>query len=126
MKPLILENERVKLELLSTLNYKLLEPIAKEKDLIYYSPSDISTPKKLENYVLKAIKQFEEKTAIPFIIYDKQLNSYAGSTRFGHINWVNKTLHIGWTWIGYKFQGTGLNNNIKTLMLNYAFDTLNF
>ena len=35
-------------------------------------------------------------------------------------------MHIGWTWIGHKFQGTGLNVNMKFLMLQYAFETLEF
>ena len=35
-------------------------------------------------------------------------------------------LHIGWTWIGKQFQGTGLNINMKYLMLQYAFETLQF
>lgn len=35
-------------------------------------------------------------------------------------------LHIGWTWIGHRFQGTGLNVNMKFLMLQYAFETLEF
>lgn len=35
-------------------------------------------------------------------------------------------MHIGWTWIGSQFQGTGLNTNIKFLMLEYAFEILKF
>jgi RimJ/RimL family protein N-acetyltransferase len=35
-------------------------------------------------------------------------------------------MHIGWTWIGKQFQGTGLNTNMKFLMLQYAFETLEF
>ena len=34
--------------------------------------------------------------------------------------------HIGWTWIGKQFQGTGLNKHMKFLMLQYAFETLKF
>lgn len=121
-----LENNRVKLSLLDLSNYKYLEPIAQEKDLIFYSPSDISTPEKLRNYVEVAVNGYYNKTIIPFLIYDKEKQMYAGSTRFGLINWKNKVLHIGWTWIGHNFQGTGLNENMKFLMLQYAFETLEF
>ena len=107
-------------------NYKNLEAIAQEKDLIFYSPSNISTPEKLRDYVQVAVDGYYHKTTIPFIIYDKEKQAYAGSTRFGLINWNNKVLHIGWTWIGHQFQGTGLNANIKFLMLQYAFETLDF
>jgi len=121
-----IENKRVKLSALSLENYHHLIDIAQEEHLIYYSPSDISSPEKLKSYVEVALKGFEDKTTIPFIIYDKEKQQYAGSTRFGLIHWKNKVLHIGWTWIGHEFQGTGLNSHMKFLMLQYAFETLNF
>jgi len=121
-----LENDRVKLSLLSMTNYERLLDIAQEKDLIYYSPSDISTPQKLRAYVEVAINGFYNKTIIPFIIYDKKKQAYAGSTRFGLIDSINSVLHIGWTWIGRDFQGTGLNKHMKFLMLQYAFEVLAF
>lgn len=121
-----LEDERVKLSLIDLSNYKHLEAIAQEKDLIYYSPSDISTPDKLRTYIEAAVDGYYHNTTIPFIIYDKQQKAYAGTTRFGYINNTNKVLHIGWTWLGRAFQGTGLNTHVKYLMLEYAFETLNF
>ena len=121
-----LENEFVKLTLLDLSNYKHLSEIAKTKDLIYYSPSDISTEEKLKDYVQIAVDGYYHKTTIPFIIYDKIKQAFAGSTRFGLINWHNKVLHIGWTWIGQEFQGSGLNKHIKFLMLQYAFENLGF
>lgn len=122
----ILENERVILSPLTLDNYHHLIPIALEKDLVYYSPSDISTSEKLRDYTKVALEGFQNKTAMPFIIYDKQKKQYAGSTRFGLINWKNKLAHIGWTWIGHDFQGSGLNKHMKFLMLQYAFETLEF
>lgn len=121
-----LENRRVQLTLLDFNNYTKLEAIAQEKDLIFYSPSDISTSEKLKTYVTVALNDYQHKSTIPFIIYDKKKQAYAGSTRFGLINWESQVLHIGWTWIGNKFQGTGLNINMKYLMLCYAFESLEF
>lgn len=121
-----LENERVKLMLLDLSNYEHLSEIAQEKDLIFYSPSDISSQEKLKAYVQVAVDGYYHRTIIPFIIFDKQVGKYAGSTRFGLINWNNKVLHIGWTWIGRVFHGTGLNTNMKYLMLKYAFEELLF
>ena len=126
MKTPILENKRVKLSLLTIDNYEELLDIAQEKDLIYYSPSNISSPEHLKNYVKVAIDGYRKETIIPFIIYDKKYEKFAGSTRFGLIDCNNQLLHIGWTWIGHNFQGTGLNTNMKFLMLQYAFETLEF
>jgi RimJ/RimL family protein N-acetyltransferase len=121
-----LENNRVKLSLLDLSNYEHLFSIAKQDKLIQFSPSKIDTPETLRSYVQTAVDGYYHKTIIPFIIYDKQAKAYAGSTRFGLIHWKNKVLHIGWTWIGKAFQGTGLNAHMKFLMLLYAFETLEF
>ena len=126
MKVPNLENERVKLSLLDLSNYKHLLPIAQQENLVQYSPSDISTPEKLKDYVETAVDGYYHKTAIPFIIFDKTKNAYAGSSRYMNINWNYKVLEIGSTWIGREFQGTGLNTHAKFLMLEYAFETLGF
>ena len=121
-----LENEVVRLSLLDLSNYHQLQEIASEKDLLQYSPSDIASPNTLKDYVTTAVDDYYKKTGIPLIIFDKTKNAYAGCTRFGQINWHNKVLHIGWTWIGAEFQGTKLNQNMKFLMLKYAFEVLEF
>ncbi|HEY5689636.1 MAG TPA: GNAT family protein [Yeosuana sp.] len=126
MKVPALENDRVKLSLLDLSNFKHLLLVSQQENLTQYSPSDISTPEKLKEYVEIAVDGYYQKTTIPFIIYDKRMQAYAGSTRFGLISWKNKVLQIGWTWIGKEFQGTGLNVNMKSLMLQYAFETLEF
>lgn len=126
VKTTTIENYRAKLTLLDSSNYENLELIAQEKDLLAFSPSDISSPEKLKAYVQVAIDGYKNEAVIPFLIYDKEKQAYAGSSRFGLINWKNKVLHIGWTWIGHNFQGTKLNVNVKFLMLQYAFETLKF
>ena len=121
-----MENDRVKLSPLSLENYENLLPIASQKKLVKFSPSDIETPETLKKYVLTALEQKAQKSSIPFIIFDKATQTYAGSTRYMHIDWKNKVLHIGSTWIGREFQGSGLNMEMKRLMLHYAFRDLNF
>lgn len=123
---IILENERVKLSPLTLQNFESLIPVASQENLVQYSPSDIATPSSLKNYVEIALQQVKAGTSIPFIIYDKQNNAFAGCTRYMNMNHRNKVLHIGSTWIGREFQGTGLNTQMKNLMLDYAFTTLDF
>jgi len=121
-----LENDRVKLSPLSLENYPLLNTVAMQPGLVRYSPGNIENPLGLKTYVDNAIEARAYKKAIPFIIYDKSVNSYAGSTRYMHIDWKHKVLHIGATWIGREFHGTGLNTEIKKLMLAYAFEDMDF
>lgn len=119
-----LENNRVKLSLLDLSNYKHLIPIAQQDNLVQYSPIKIDTPEDLKAYVQDAVDGFYQKTAIPFIVFDKLTHSYAGNTHFMNINWHNRVAEIGSTWIGREFHGSGLNKHMKFLMLQYAFETL--
>ena len=121
-----LENEYVKLEPLTMENYLHLIPIASQEKLVQYSPSDIETPESLKYYVETALKQQQLNQSIPFIIYDKKTETYAGCTRFMNINWQHKVLEIGSTWIGREFHGSGLNKQMKNLLLNYVFDEMGF
>lgn len=121
-----LENNRVILTPLGLDNYLELAAVAKEKNLIQYSPSTIETEAELKNYVLKALEQNNNSQAIPFLVYDKQSQAYAGCTRYMNIDWINKNLEIGSTWIGKNFQGTGLNGKMKRLMIDYAFQNMGF
>lgn len=123
---IILENERVRLSALTLDNFHLLHDIAAQDKLVQYSPSNIATKDGLKEYVETALEQQRLKTAIPFIVYDKKTNKYAGSTRYMHIHWTNKVLHIGSTWIGREFQGSGLNGQMKFLMLDHAFEKMDF
>ncbi|WP_209403097.1 GNAT family N-acetyltransferase [Pseudozobellia sp. WGM2] len=126
IKTFTLENSFVKLSPLTLENFKELSSIASQEKLVQYSPSDIESADSLKNYVEIALEQQTNKTSIPFIIYDKTKQSFAGTTRYMNIDWRNKVLHIGSTWIGREFHGSGLNSNIKFLMLNHAFDVMDF
>ncbi|TBN04438.1 N-acetyltransferase [Hyunsoonleella flava] len=124
--PITLENNRVKLSPLTLDNYSHLITIGSEPNLVQYSPSKVDTPKDLKAYVETALEWQDNNTAIPFIVFDKAVNAYAGTSRYMNISWHHSVLEIGATWIGRKFQGTDLNMNMKFLMLQHAFETLNF
>ena len=57
-------------------------------------------------------------------ISDKKTNRIAGCTRLADISWKEDRGQIGLTWIGHDFQGSGLNKDMKFLILNYGFDKL--
>lgn len=121
-----LENDFAKLSPITMDNFHELIPVASQEKLVQYSPSDIETPESLKNYVQIALNQKENGTSIPFIIFDRRAQKYAGSTRYMNIDIKNKTVEIGSTWIGREFHGTGLNTHMKHLMLNYAFNQMDF
>jgi len=122
----VLADERVELAPLRLDNYEALIPIGQQEKLVQYSPSAIATPKSLKAFVETALQLKDNRAAIPFIVFDKAVGKYAGSTRYMNIDWRNKVLEIGSTWIGREFQGTGLNGHMKRLMIDHAFHEMAF
>ena len=126
IETITLENERARLSPLTLENYTNLESVASEYKLIQYSPSDIESPAALRTYVETALAQQKKNSSLPFIIYDKKVMAFAGCTRYMNIDYRNKVLEIGSTWIGKIFQGSGLNSEMKHLLINHAFNGLGF
>jgi N-acetyltransferase len=126
-KDIQLENERVLLRPLQENDWTHLLKVASEhKDLVQYSPYLIHTESYLKEFINTAVKNRINKTHYPFIIFDKRTQEYAGSTSFWNVSNKDKRLEIGVTWIGKDFQRTGLNRQCKFLLMQYAFDVLEF
>ncbi|RAJ31893.1 GNAT family N-acetyltransferase [Pedobacter cryoconitis] len=122
---IILENERALIRPLSLADYEHLLPFSlNEPEIWHYSLTRPDSAEKLTAYIKAAVDDQEKGNSYTFIIFDKQTNSYAGSTRYYDIQQTYKTLLLGYTWYGGDFQGTGLNKNCKYLLLKYAFEEL--
>jgi len=124
-KNYILEDHRVLLRPLNEEDFAHLLPFSlNEPNLWKYSLISASGEKGLQNYIGIALEAKAAGKEFPFIVFDKQTNEYAGSTRFYDINLPFKTLQLGYTWYGKKFHGTGLNKHCKYLLLSFAFEKL--
>jgi len=122
-----LENERVLLVPLEMKHLELLMPISdQDPDLLLFSPSRFGSREFLREYFEVALNKRKAGERYPFVIYDKESSSYAGSTSFGNVSAEHRRLEIGWTWIGRRYQRTGLNRQCKYLLLQYAFEQLGY
>ncbi len=95
-----------------------------EPEIWAFSLVPVAGEENLKRYISTAIEGRKEGKEYPFIVFDKRTQEYAGSTRFYDIQLQNKTLQLGYTWYGEKFQGTGLNKHCKYLLLQFAFEEL--
>jgi RimJ/RimL family protein N-acetyltransferase len=121
----ILENDRVILRPLVVEDVENLLPYSlQEPDLWTYSLIHAIGKEGLINYIKLAIEGRLSEKEYPFIVFDKLNNQYTGTTRFYDIQLNNKSLQIGYTWYGQRFQGTGLNKHCKFLLLTFAFEKL--
>jgi RimJ/RimL family protein N-acetyltransferase len=95
---IVLENKRVRLEPLGDIHLVELLPIAiSHPNLLKYSPSPFGTEEQLQENIRKAIDSRADKQRYPFVIFDKQNNTYVGSTSYGNISIKDQRLEIGWT-----------------------------
>ena len=124
-KNYILEDDAVLLRPLEQSDFNNLLPFAlNEQDLWKFSLVGAEGEDGLRNYMNITLNARKEAKEYPFIVFDKRTNEYAGSTRFYDIQLAFKTLQLGYTWYGKKFQGTGLNKHCKFLLLSLAFERL--
>lgn len=84
--------------------------------------------RELEQYMSEALSERERGQGLPFVICDAATRSPLGSTRFNYIQrWGGKpaeqwdAVEIGWTWLTPTVQRTGVNREMKWLMLEHAF-----
>jgi RimJ/RimL family protein N-acetyltransferase len=61
---------------------------------------------------------------MPFVVFDKDEQKICGCTSFGNISFFDKRIEIGWTWLGERFLGTGVNRQAKFALLSFAFDVM--
>lgn len=120
----ILEDERCLLRPLIAEDLDALWGIARQTELWQYMNSKVRSREELKAYVETVLREQEQGRAIPFVIIDKNTYEVAGSTRYLNIAPEHKRLEIGGTWIGKRFQGTGLNKHMKFMMLEYAFQIM--
>lgn len=120
-----MENDRVRLIPLHHQDIdKILHFSENEPELWNFSLQPANGLENLKNYIDIALDGRKQENAYPFIVFDKQTNQYAGSTRFYDIQKNHNTVQLGYTWYGKQFQGTGINKQCKLLMLEFAFETL--
>jgi len=66
----------------------------------------------------------EAPDQLPFAIVETLKGKAVGSTRYLNIRPEHRSLEIGWTWLGQEWQRTGINTEVKLLLLSHAFERL--
>jgi RimJ/RimL family protein N-acetyltransferase len=123
---LILHNDLVRLRPLVHEDYNSLVTITGDSPMWLYFTSDLSVKPELKIWINTAVEDTRGKIRLAFAVIDRASGNVAGSTSFGNISYRDKRIEIGWTWLGREYQGKGINDSMKFLMLKYAFETLEF
>lgn len=123
-QPLILEDDRVRLQPLTAEDFDILKPYAAVREIWTYSSIPLNNEHDLQEYIRLALEAKTRNEEYPFIVFDKQTKTYVGSTRFYDIQPQKDTLQLGYTWYHPAVHGSGLNKHCKFLLLQFAFETL--
>jgi len=121
---IILEDDTARLEPLQEKHFDLLLPIAMQKMIWEFTSAKVNTEEDFRAYFDTALLEKKQQRSYPFAIYNKRTSQYAGSTRFGNIEFKHKRLEIGWTWVDPTLHGTGFNKHCKFLLLSFGFEKL--
>ncbi|WP_411275565.1 GNAT family N-acetyltransferase [Daejeonella sp.] len=119
-----LESERTLLRPLTKDDEAALQEIANEESLWIFGILDLSKPGELKKYIASATADRMNGLCAIWVVVDKMTGKVAGCTRLADISWRDERGQIGWTWIGSDFQGSGLNRDMKFLILTYGFERL--
>ncbi len=119
-----LENDQVILRPLMVSDRDEYRKIAFDKNIWTYFPIAINNEEDLENFILSAINDRQNKTRVTFTSIDKNSGDIAGSSSLGNFSFRDKRVEIGWTWLAPQFQRTGINRSNKFLLMQYAFEML--
>lgn len=98
--------------------------LTSDKEMWTYFTSDLSEKTTLSKWIDSAVQQIKDKTRLAFTIIDRKTGNIIGSTSIGSISQRDKRVEIGWTWLGKEFQGTGINSQVKYILLEYCFENL--
>lgn len=116
----LLENEIVQLRQLREADYWLLFQAASDPELWQHHPIS-------NGYIREGFDRFfrEALATGSLIILDKTKNKVIGCTRLYSFDEKESSVVIGHTFLVRDYWGSGYNQAIKTLLLNYAFIYVN-
>jgi RimJ/RimL family protein N-acetyltransferase len=120
--PLTLTGRHVQLEPLSTAHIAGLQEAVRSGELWKLRVTRVASPEAMEAAVAEALALQAAGQALPFATVERAGGRVVGATRFGSLRPADKSVEIGWTWIGAAWQRTAVNTEAKYLMLCHAFE----
>ncbi len=124
-KPIVLEGDHVRLEPIELRHAADLFEAGNDEAIWRYKwvpmPQSLDEVRRWTEDVRQSMVNGNE---IAYAIVSKADRCAIGSTRYLNIQPAHRTLEIGWTWIGTKYQRTAVNSECKYLLLTHAFEQL--
>jgi len=117
LQPNHLNNNRIILEPLQALHFEELYAIASDPLIWEQHPN----PNRYQKEVFQTFFEGAINSGGAFIIRNADTGKALGSSRFYDYSRIKDEIKIGYTFFSRDCWGKGINKEVKTLMLNYAF-----
>lgn len=122
IEPVVLEGKHVRLEPLSVNHVPSLWAAAAYPEIWRWMPFAIQSEEQMRKFINSVLKMADAKTALPFAIVSKAAARPVGGTGYWYIESRHRRLEIGASWITPEWQRSGINTEMKYLMLRHAFE----
>ncbi|TVT61267.1 GNAT family N-acetyltransferase [Amycolatopsis rhizosphaerae] len=119
-----LANEHVVLRPIAEQDREPLRTQAMDPAIWRYFVLLIETDDDFDAFFDAAVADQSAGERVVYVITDRRSGLVAGSMSFCSIAESAGRLEIGWSWLGVKFHGQGINRWAKFLMLREAFENL--
>ncbi|MEM6644164.1 MAG: GNAT family protein [Bacteroidota bacterium] len=119
-----LKNDTISLLPLQAEHIEEMRELSSGSDIWKWYTSDLSDPNDLSTWMHGRLKESRQGDKMSYAVLLNSSGSVIGSTSFGHIDWDEKCVEVGWTWLGQDYIGTGINKQMKFLMLRHAFEIM--
>ena len=117
LQPNHLSNHLIRLEPLQPIHFNELYTTASDPLIWEQHPN----PNRYQKEVFESFFEGALESGGAFIVKDVDTGKALGSSRFYDYKPINNEIKIGYTFFSRECWGKGINKQVKTLMLNYAF-----
>ncbi len=124
VQPVILADDRVRLEPLGLQHVDGLKRAAADGELWKIRVTSVPDPDDTRGYIERALQAFAEGHRLAFVVLDATTGDVIGSSSYHDILPAVDRLEIGYTWYGKTRQRTHVNAAAKLLLMTHAFETL--
>jgi RimJ/RimL family protein N-acetyltransferase len=122
--PVILADERIRLEPLGLQHVEGLKRAAADGELWTIRVTSVPEPDDTRGYIERALQAFAEGHRLAFAVVDGASGAVIGSSSYHDIVPAVERLEIGYTWYAKSRQRTHVNASAKLLLMTHAFETL--
>lgn len=119
-----LRNNRISLLPITAEHIQEMKLLSSDSDIWTWYTEDLTEPEALVRWMFTRLEETERGEKMTYSVVLNDTEQIIGSISYGHIDWAERGIEIGWTWLGAEFIGAGINKHMKFLMLQHVFESM--